>query len=380
MENVSLFNEIVLRSETFLIIVYIIIAYYAFRLSSINSEDGIINRELLQMVALSFLSIAVLLMGRIILSLPDRSIYETDDKYLLSGMVLQFAIPLLLYTTIKMRRTNEGDVSALWVYVVAGAFVVNILISLISILPVRYYSGPFVLWFMTTAVLLLIFIVCFLFTRRVGRLNSLYTAKKHLFWRNGREMSLFCIVAILTLAIVVVPLYVDIRSEYMADFIFIFNVLNIIIAVNLLSPYLKFENERFRSGFFLSEPIFSEKDKNGELRERLLRYFESEKPYLKSNLVVNEVALYLYSNKTYISRVINDSFNLNFNQFVNKFRVEEAKRLYRENTSLSINRLCVSSGFGSIATFTISFRLFAGLSPAEWCKEYKKNGGNGKKV
>jgi len=380
MENISLFNEIVLRSETFLIIVYIIFAYYAFRLSSIDSGDGIINRELLQMVALSFLSIAILLMGRIILSLPDRSIYDTDDKYLLPGMLLQFAIPLLLYVSIKMRRANEGDVSASWIYVVVGALIVNILVSLFSIAPAQYYSGSIELWFMTIAVLLLIFAAGYVFIRRVGRLNSLYTAKKHLFWRCGRDMSLFSITAILTLAIVVVPLFVDLESEYVVDFILIFNILNIIIAINILSPYLRFKNERFRGGFILSEPIFSENDKNGELRERLLRYFESEKPYLKSNLVVNEVALYLYSNKTYISRVINDSFNLNFNQFVNKFRVEEAKRLYRDNTSLSINKLCVSSGFGSIATFTISFRLFAGLSPAEWCKEYKKNGGNGKKT
>jgi len=380
MENISLFNEIVLRSETFLIIVYIIFAYYAFRLSFTNSGDGIISRELLQMVALSFLSIVILLMGRIILSLPDRSIYDTDDKYLLPGMLLQFAIPLLLYVSIKMRRANEGDVSASWIYVVVGALIVNILLSLFSIAPAQYYSGSIELWFMTIAVLLLISAAGYVFTRRVGRLNSLYTAKKHLFWRCGRDMSLFSITAILTLAIVIVPLFVDLGSEYIADFILIFNVLNIIIAINLLSPYLRFKNERFRGGFILSEPIFSENDKNGELRERLLRYFESEKPYLKSNLVVNEVALYLYSNKTYISRVINDSFNLNFNQFVNKFRVEEAKRLYRDNTSLSINKLCVSSGFGSIATFTISFRLFAGLSPAEWCKEYKKNGGNGKKT
>ncbi len=108
-----------------------------------------------------------------------------------------------------------------------------------------------------------------------------------------------------------------------------------------------------------------------DLKERLLSYFEKEKPYLKADLTIHEVSLYLYSNKTYLSRVINEQFNSNFNQFVNYYRVEEAKRLYKSNTNLSVHQICDMAGFGSMATFCIAFRYYVGNSPAEWCKEQR---------
>jgi len=378
MENISLFNEIMLRSESLLIIVYIIFSYYTFRVFSTTIGDDIIKRKLLQMITLTFLLIAILLLGRVILSMPGRSIYEIDGKCLLLGMMLQIAAPLLLYAPVKMARMSENSDKAFtsWVFVPVVAFVANILISVI---PAKYYSGAIAYGFMSTIALLLIFAIVYAFLKRVSRFNRLYSTEEHLLFKYGGEISLFWIVLIVTLAIVIIQIFVYIKSEYMVALIQIFNMLNVCVAMDILVSYQKIKNDKFENGFILSEPVFDEKDKNGELRARLLKYFASEKPYLKPNLTVNEVALYLYSNKTYISRVINDSFNLNFNQFVNKFRIEEAKRLYKENTSLSINKLCVSSGFGSIATFTISFRLFAGLSPAEWCKEFKKSMGYVKK-
>ncbi len=46
--------------------------------------------------------------------------------------------------------------------------------------------------------------------------------------------------------------------------------------------------------------------KADELYKRLLAYFDQKKPYLNSDLKIREVALYLYTNKTYLSRVINE--------------------------------------------------------------------------
>ena len=77
--------------------------------------------------------------------------------------------------------------------------------------------------------------------------------------------------------------------------------------------------------------------------------------------------------------MINENFDSNFSQFVNQHRVEEAKRLFADDTKLSIQQLCDLSGFGSTATFTMAFRIFTGKTPADWCREYKiksKNGGD----
>lgn len=112
-------------------------------------------------------------------------------------------------------------------------------------------------------------------------------------------------------------------------------------------------------------------DRDDNIRRRLIKYFEEEKPYLRADLSINEVASYLYSNKSYVSRVINDHFKKNFNQFVNFYRIEEAKRIFMTDRSLSITNWYQKAGFGSMASFCISFRIYTGASPADWCKEQK---------
>ena len=34
--------------------------------------------------------------------------------------------------------------------------------------------------------------------------------------------------------------------------------------------------------------------------------------------------------------------------------------------------LCVKLCFGSMAAFTIAFRIYAGTTPSDWCKEQKE--------
>lgn len=111
----------------------------------------------------------------------------------------------------------------------------------------------------------------------------------------------------------------------------------------------------------------------GDLYERLSDYFKKEKPYLKSGINVGDVAIHLSSNKSYLSRLLNDKLNLNFNQFVNSYRIKEAQRLVTESGNLSLHELCKRVGFTSMATFTVAFKLNTGMTPGEWCKKQKKS-------
>ncbi len=170
------------------------------------------------------------------------------------------------------------------------------------------------------------------------------------------------------------------------DYIYIWSIICILTAFNgyiFIAPFY-LENSDVReddeTGIAIKRDIYV-KDKGGrtlndrlradDLYERLIIYFDQKKPYLRQNLKIKEVALYLYSNKTYLSRIINDKHNLNFNQFVNYYRIEEVKRIFAENSSLNIQELCTRSGFGSMATFSIAFRYYLGNTPADWCKEQK---------
>jgi len=173
----------------------------------------------------------------------------------------------------------------------------------------------------------------------------------------------------------------DVKYLYIRIILFVFSILNSLLFLKITMPYnakgllidsddndnlAHLKEERHKVNRQLSDKI-----KSDELYGRLLKYFEKEKPFLKQDLKITEVALYLYSNKTYLSRIINDKNNQNFNQFVNSYRIEEVKNLFNENDKLNIQELCYMSGFGSMATFSIAFRFQLGYTPADWCKEQK---------
>lgn len=109
-----------------------------------------------------------------------------------------------------------------------------------------------------------------------------------------------------------------------------------------------------------------------EVFERIKRYFEAEKPYLNNKLTINDVVLEVFSNKVYISRAISHFTGRNFCQYVNYHRIKHAMELFRGNPNLKISELWPVSGFNSIVSFNMAFRLFVNESPSEWCRKEKK--------
>ena len=88
-----------------------------------------------------------------------------------------------------------------------------------------------------------------------------------------------------------------------------------------------------------------------DLQKRLEHYFENQKPYLKPDLKIWEVCSELGSNRTYISKLINDKYGMNFCQFVNKYRIQHATDLMQKEGRMKAEEIAVVSGFGSFASY-----------------------------
>jgi len=108
------------------------------------------------------------------------------------------------------------------------------------------------------------------------------------------------------------------------------------------------------------------------LSHRLTDYFEVEKPYLSPDLCITEVAMYLMTNKTTLSRAINGGMKCSFRELVNRYRVREAMNLYMRNLHLDMEQLARLSGFRNNTSFTNAFKINVGKTPGVWCKEYKE--------
>ena len=109
--------------------------------------------------------------------------------------------------------------------------------------------------------------------------------------------------------------------------------------------------------------------KEGEIMERFKALMAEKKPYLNSKLSIESVAARLGTNKTTLSRLVNDRFGMNFRQLINSYRVKEAIELFASDNNISMEELRTGSGFNSVSTFTASFTRFTGFTPGEYCKK-----------
>lgn len=113
-----------------------------------------------------------------------------------------------------------------------------------------------------------------------------------------------------------------------------------------------------------------------ELKETLLQYMDSDKPYLKSDLKISDLADSLAVPVYHLSQLINDEFLVNFYDFINKYRVEEAKKLLIEDTrNYKILAIAYEVGFNSKATFNRVFKKFTGLTPSGFKEKFSPQPG-----
>ena len=106
--------------------------------------------------------------------------------------------------------------------------------------------------------------------------------------------------------------------------------------------------------------------------EKICQYMETNRPFLKDTFSLEELSRAVYTNKSYLSKVINSCTGMNYPQFVNNYRVRYSMELFRKDPRLKVAELAMMSGFHSGVTFTLAFRLFLGKTPSDWCREYRE--------
>ncbi|HOR45408.1 MAG TPA: helix-turn-helix domain-containing protein [Spirochaetota bacterium] len=103
-----------------------------------------------------------------------------------------------------------------------------------------------------------------------------------------------------------------------------------------------------------------------EVVERLKDIMENEKLYLKNDLSLTKLSELLDLTPHQLSEILNKEMNLNFNIFINRYRIEEAKRILITDKYQTILHIALNSGFNSKTAFNKSFHSAVGLTPKEY--------------
>lgn len=122
-------------------------------------------------------------------------------------------------------------------------------------------------------------------------------------------------------------------------------------------------NEKYRSSSLRSIDEI-------KLYDQLKQLLETDKLYLNPELSLKTVADLLNTNTKYLSQVVNHQAGVNFQQFINLYRVKEAKhKIVKDSFSnLTLYGIALQCGFKNKSTFYKVFKEVTGYTPKDFVR------------
>lgn len=123
----------------------------------------------------------------------------------------------------------------------------------------------------------------------------------------------------------------------------------------------------------ISEAIIEVEQANNPLRiksdwlsfkEEIIR----NRYYCETGITIEELASKLKIGRTTLSNLINREEGVNFNAWINRLRIEDAKQLLLDNPECSLSIIAEQVGFSEQSNFSRQFKLVTGESPMVWRK------------
>jgi AraC-like DNA-binding protein len=110
-----------------------------------------------------------------------------------------------------------------------------------------------------------------------------------------------------------------------------------------------------------------------DLKKQLLILFDQERIHSRPDLKITQLSQLLKSNRTYVSKLINDEFGCSFNDFVNRYRINEVKQILDSETDyeLTLEQIAEKTGFSSSAALIRIFKQMEGFTPGHFRRRTK---------
>ncbi|MCA6074457.1 helix-turn-helix domain-containing protein [Fulvivirga sedimenti] len=141
----------------------------------------------------------------------------------------------------------------------------------------------------------------------------------------------------------------------------------------------KIEEGNVKSFGFKQDNPLSESDQNAVdpalipvYKKKIEECIDKDKPYLRRDLRITDLSKQLDIPRHHLSWVVNNIYNLNFNDFINKNRLSyiESNFSNDEFKRMTLEGIAYDAGFNSRTTFTHAVKKFYNCTPSE---HFKKN-------
>jgi len=267
-------------------------------------------------------------------------------------------IPLLIYDVLSCRQVNYGMLTTFDPFNDSVSFMQC---AYATIFIVQFLHG-----------LLYLFVTYALISNYEIKLKGNYSS---LDTENLRSVKTLTILLILTVALISLFLLLFfIRQSYNRNLDY-FYVIPTSLLIYIIS--YKLAGVSWPSG---SDPIAkSSKYEKSSLRHdqakvyglQLETFMTEAKPYLNNELRMQEFADMVKIPSHHVSQVINEHLNATFFDYINKYRVDEAKRLILAEPETSLLEIAFKAGFNNKTSFTNAFKKFQSQTPAAFRKKHR---------
>ena len=197
-------------------------------------------------------------------------------------------------------------------------------------------------------------------------LKSEYAAIDHTI----RWAKVFNVVLLSILLFSILFLYMLLVTDIYRRYLDYFYVLPTGILFYLISYYLMnadWKSTDQKNGKYVTSSLKTE-NIEGYIK-KLNHLMDEKKIYLNNEIRLHDIAQMTGVSSHHISQIINEQFGSSFFDFINKRRVEEAKKLIMDNPKYTLLQIAFDAGFNNKTSFVNAFKKFENKTPSAFRKE-----------
>ncbi len=122
----------------------------------------------------------------------------------------------------------------------------------------------------------------------------------------------------------------------------------------------------------LDGTVFKKND-DLDLFQRISSLVIDNKMYREPSVSLSDISQQTGKSPQKTSEVINQYANQNFNDFINFYRIQEAKKflLQKDKENYTISSIAFDAGFNSLSSFNSAFKKHEGTTPSQYRKQRK---------
>lgn len=120
-----------------------------------------------------------------------------------------------------------------------------------------------------------------------------------------------------------------------------------------------------QSGSLIAEAHQNQADED-RLRIRFEDLIVTEQSFLKQGIRLSDIATMLDTNRTYVSRLVNNTYNMSFSDYINTLRIDYAEQYLLHHRDAKQSDIAVACGFPNASAFNNVFKKITGVTPKIW--------------